>query len=178
MAGLREPYAKRTVEGDLGLYHNLDTLAALTAETLPEAERADFLSGAGRLREGMSVPEGEEMASCQLALARGAVRAAVYRHAGRIEERRAPGGGEWIQRGKDLGGVKLVIGAGGPIAFSRDPRFALEGAAASGEAPDVLAPRAPEYMLDSEYILFAAGLMARSEPAKARRIAGRHLKAL
>ena len=28
-AGLPEPYAKRTVEGDLGLYHNLDSLKAI-----------------------------------------------------------------------------------------------------------------------------------------------------
>jgi uncharacterized protein (TIGR01319 family) len=178
VAGLREPYAKRTVEGDLGLYHNLDTLAALTAETLPEAERADFGSGVNRLREGLSVPEGDDTAAYQLALTREAVRTAVYRHAGRIETRRSPDGDVWIQRGKDLGGVKLVIGAGGPIAFSRDPRFALEGAAASESAPDALAPRGPGYMLDREYILFAVGLMAQSEPAKARRIAGKYLKAL
>ena len=29
LLGLPEPYAKRTVEGDLGLYHNLDTLKAI-----------------------------------------------------------------------------------------------------------------------------------------------------
>jgi uncharacterized protein (TIGR01319 family) len=178
LLGLREPYAKRTVEGDLGLYHNLDTLAALTKSALPESERADFDSGVERLRRGLSVPEGDAAARYHLALARAAVEAAVLRHAGRMEIMRLPDGDARIQRGKDLGGVKLVIGSGGPLAFSSDPRFVLGGARASELSPDALAPREPRLMLDYKYILFAVGLLSSDEPAKALRLAKKYLTEL
>jgi hypothetical protein len=32
LAGLPEPRAKRTVEGDLGLFHNLDTLSCIAED--------------------------------------------------------------------------------------------------------------------------------------------------
>ncbi|MDR2357824.1 MAG: glutamate mutase L [Oscillospiraceae bacterium] len=178
LLGLREPYAKRTVEGDLGLFHNLDTLAAITSDKMPIDERADFERGVEKLRAVLSVPRGETPEKYQLALTREAVRTAVYRHAGRVEPVRTSDGEVWIQRGKDLSGVGLVIGAGGPLSFSRDPLSALEGAAADSAAPDVLAPRAPAYMLDDRYILFAIGLLARSEPEKALRIAKKYLVGL
>jgi uncharacterized protein (TIGR01319 family) len=185
LLGLREPYAKRTVEGDLGLYRNLDTLAALTLENsasasrapdaLPDSERADFGAGVEALRAGLSIPEDDRLTRYQLMLTRAAVKTAARRHAGYIEPVHTPDGEVWIQRGKDLSGIKLVIGAGGPLSFSADPRFVLSGAAASAEAPDILAPRDPRYALDSKYILFAVGLLAQSEPVKALRIAKKYL---
>jgi uncharacterized protein (TIGR01319 family) len=165
LMGLREPYAKRTVEGDLGLFHNLDTLAALT-----DVDGAALTE----LRARFSVPEGGEMTRQQLALSRAAVKTAVTRHVGHIEYRRTTDGEVRIQRGKDLTAVKLVIGAGGPVAFSSDARFVLSGAA-DGE-PDTLTPRDPGYVIDEKYILFAIGLLSRDEPEKALRIAKKYLR--
>jgi uncharacterized protein (TIGR01319 family) len=165
---LKEPFAKRTVEGDLGLFHNLDTLAALVP-----SEGADALNA---LRERFSVPEGDDLTRYQLALSRAAVKTAVERHAGHVAPVMTANGEVWVQRGKDLGNVKLVLGAGGPIAFSSNSRFVLEGAAASSDAPEILAPRAPKYLLDAEYILFAVGLLSRTEPDKALRIVKKYLR--
>ncbi|MDR3209277.1 MAG: glutamate mutase L [Oscillospiraceae bacterium] len=165
LLGLREPYAKRTVEGDLGVYHNLDALSALVPE--PGDTRA--------LRERYSVPEGGAMTRYQLLLSRAAVRTAVSRHAGTLERVATSNGEVWVQRGKDLTTVRRVIGSGGPLAFSSDPRFALEGAA-TPDSPLVLTPSHPEYWLDERYILFAVGLLARAEPDKALRIAKKYLR--
>ena len=58
--GLPEPYAKRTVEGDLGLYHNLDTLKAIAElDELPagfEEAVAAMCSGEQRAHTGNSRP--------------------------------------------------------------------------------------------------------------------------
>jgi uncharacterized protein (TIGR01319 family) len=75
----------------------------------------------------------------------------------------------WVQRGKDLTQVKTVIGAGGPVAFSADPRRVLSGAVFT-VAPNILKPIAPRFYLDEKYILFAIGLLAQSDPVKALRI--------
>ncbi len=177
-AGLPEPYAKRSVEGDLGLFHNLDTLAALAArehlDFTGEEDRETVLNG---LRAVLGVPAGPVQTRDQLLLSRLAVRTATDRHAGRLEMHMTMNGETWIQRGKDLTELKTVLGAGGPLAFSADPLFVLRGAA---EAPDptVLKPKAPKYLLDERYILFAVGLLSLSEPEKALRIFKKYVRTL
>lgn len=172
--GLPEPFVKRTVEGDLGLYHNLDVLTELAAsedETLNTRESQP-------LRERRSVPEGADMTEYQLRLSTVAVKTAVERHVGRVELLVTHNGEFWLQRGKDLTQIKLIIGAGGPLAFSADPRRALSGALFSQSAPEILKPQSPAFLLDEKYILYAVGLLAQSEPEKALRIVKKYLRRL
>ena len=109
-------------------------------------------------------------------LSRLAVKTAVDRHAGTVELVVTHNGEFWVQRGKDLTQVKTVIGAGGPVAFSADPRRVLSGAVFSENAQNILKPKAPRFYLDSRYTLFAVGLLARTDPAKALRIIKKYLK--
>ncbi len=177
MAGLPEPYAKRTVEGDLGLYHNLDTLSSIAERenALYDESKTAFEQRVESLRSVLSIPEGADLTECQLTLSRLAVKTAVDRHAGSVDLVVTHNGEFWVQRGKDLTQVKTVIGAGGPVAFSADPRRVLEGAVFRPEAPNILKPKAPRLYLDSKYILFAVGLLAQSDPAKALRIIKKYL---
>jgi uncharacterized protein (TIGR01319 family) len=189
--GLMEPYAKRTVEGDLGMYHNLDTLADIAREHMAEsaegafptedgdaADRERFERELETLRAARSVPEGPDQIRRQLMLARLAVKTAADRHAGSVEAIWTHDGDVWVQRGKDLSNIKYVLGTGGPLAFSSDPRYVLEGAQATAEQPNVLKPLHPQYLLDENYILFAIGLLAETHPDKAIRIAKKYLKPL
>jgi len=177
-AGLPEPYAKRTVEGDLGLFHNLDTLSCIAEQAagLYDEKLADLKEKVQKLRAVLSIPEGTDQTECQLMLSRLAVKTAVDRHVGTIELVVTHNGEFWVQRGKDLTPVKAVIGAGGPVAFSADPRRVLSGAVFSQDTPNILKPQAPRFYLDSRYILFAIGLLAQSDPAKALRIIKKYLK--
>jgi uncharacterized protein (TIGR01319 family) len=172
--GLKEPYAKRTVEGDLGMYHNIDSLAALE----DEADEADDEAQVEALKSTLSIPNTDELTKRQLALSHLAVKTAVDRHVGRVEAVWTHDGDVWVQRGKDLTNVETIIGTGGPLAFSADPKFVLEGAVATKEQPDVLKPKKPRFLLDKDYIMFAAGLLAQSHPDKALRIMKKHLKEL
>jgi uncharacterized protein (TIGR01319 family) len=81
-----------------------------------------------------------------------------------------------LQYGKDLTGIKTVIGTGGPIIFSANPREIMEGALYQKENPLVLKPRNPTLYLDTEYILYAIGLLAQVEPEKALLLAKKYLK--
>lgn len=165
--GLPEPYAKRTVEGDLGLFHNLDTLRALAGtEELPDGFD-EFVSAMSREQ---SVPAGDEQIACHLLLSKVAVRAAVGRHVGFLKHIATPDGDVAVQRGKDLTQLRWVVGAGGPVSFSADPVAVLQGAVFDPAFPLLLKPKAPEFLLDREYVLFALGLLAQSEPAKALRL--------
>jgi uncharacterized protein (TIGR01319 family) len=175
LMGLAEPRAKRTVEGDLGLFHNLDTLAEIAgaSDLFAADDPGLFGENVKDLHAHLSVPDGDALTRCQRMLARLAVKTAVERHVGRLEPILTGEGEVWVQRGKDLSHLPAVLGAGGPLAFSSDPRYVLEGVLPG--APGVLAPRNPKFLLDSKYILFAVGLLAQSEPAKALRIVKKYL---
>lgn len=171
LSGLHEPRVKRTVEGDLGLYHNLDRLCAAARERGIELQ-ADAQA---RLRAGRGVPDGEGLRREHAGLARLAVRLAAERHCGRLFPLFTGGGTVRMQRGKDLTGVPVLIGAGGPLAFSEVPGTVLSGAVRQPEDTELLLPERPELRLDSRYILFAAGLLAQELPGAALGIMKRYI---
>ncbi|NLO97317.1 MAG: MutL protein [Peptococcaceae bacterium] len=177
MVGLPEPYAKRTVEGDLGLYHNLDTLTSIAEQEslVSEESKNELLEKVQELRSVLSIPEGEVQTHYQLMLSKLAVKTAVDRHVGKLQSVVTHNGEVWFQRGKDLTEVKTVIGAGGPVVFSANSRQVLEGAVFQQESPNVLKPKEPEFYIDQRYILFAIGLLAQSNPVKAFRIIRKYL---
>jgi len=169
---LPEPYIKRTVEGNLGLKHNLDTLRKFCEG---KETSVDFFQITEDFCRG-KLPEKESEIACHTALSKTAVQVAMDQHAGRIEVLYTPTGEMMVQHGKDLTTIKTIIGTGGPIIFARHPRQVLEGALFQPQNPRILKPRAPRIYLDELYLLFAAGLLAQVAPAKALRIIKKHLK--
>jgi uncharacterized protein (TIGR01319 family) len=172
MVGLPEPYEKRTVEGDLGLKYNLDRLLELVGD---RETPIGFAAVVQRFRDG-NLPRRKTDFACHRLLSRLMVEVAMDRHAGRIEVVYSPAGERLIQHGKDLTGVKSVIGTGGPIVFSDSPRQILEGALFSEANPFILKPRSPLFYLDEQYILYAVGLLAQVEPENALLLAKKYLK--
>ncbi len=172
LLGLPEPYVKRTVEGDLGLFHNLDAVKTIAeAGELPNG----FEDAVRAMCRENGVPAGDRQTACHLLLSRTAVRTAVDRHVGSLKSMVTPNGEVVIQRGKDLTQVPCVIGAGGPVSFSADPAYVLEGALFEEDMPALLKPKAPNILFDEHYILFALGLLAQSEPAKALSLMRKYL---
>ena len=185
--GLADPYAMRTVEGDLGIRYNATTIvetlgaatvlrhAGLVGETagLDAARLAD--SVARRHEEVTFVPDSPLEEAVDFALARAAATVAVARHVGTLTETWSLDGPVHIQRGKDLRGLRTVIGAGGIFVHHRNARHILAAATASPEEPFALKPRAPQFHLDRDYVLYAVGLLATLDPAAALRVARRHI---
>jgi hypothetical protein len=78
--------------------------------------------------------------------------------------------GRLVERfGKDLREVGLLIGSGGVLRHNAPHDVARILAAAVGDKADGgwLMPRAPSAVVDSEYVLAAAGLLAAEHPAAA-----------
>ena len=173
--GLPEPFAKRTVEGDLGMRHNASTIVetagrdAIAAEADLEPSRVDALLALIR-GDAERVPQDADEAAFDTALARAAVRLAVERHAGTIETVYTAMGPATMQRGKDLSALEVVIGTGGPIVHARRPEAILAAALADPAKPLSLRPKRPRLMLDRHYVLYAVGLLAEREPDAALRL--------
>lgn len=170
--GLPEPYAKRTVEGDLGVRVSvLSLLEAVGADAVAQETgwpKEEVESRAALLHDNPeTLPENEAEALFDRALGRLAVAHAVSRHVGRLSELYTPAGLIWVQEGKDLSKVETVIGTGGVLVKSADPLAVLEGAAQQADALLELRPEKPEFYLDGSYILAAMGLLAQEEPEAA-----------
>lgn len=169
--GLPEPYVKRTVEGDLGLKYSIDTLLVLAREK----ESPPNLDKTSNILEQGTFPESEDAILCHTFLTCVAVDTAVKRHVGRMEVMYGPAGEILVQQGKDLTQVQCVVGTGGPIAYSRNPREVLKGVLFQDDDPAVLRPKEPKFFLDKQYIFYAVGLLSQSEPRKALSLMKKHL---
>jgi len=184
MKGLPEPYAKRTVEGDLGIRYNAATILEMLGEQkvlehvsgTADCSKWDLAEATGyRSRNVGFVPTEEQDYLIDLCLARSAVEVAVERHAGYIKEVCSPYGIEEVQYGKDLTGIKTLIGTGGIFAYNILPRKVLEAALFNNKHPLSLKPVSPVFYIDRKYILYGIGLLSETEPEIAFRIARKYL---
>ena len=181
--GLPEPRVKRTVEGDLGMRHNALAIVEAAGIEAIAAEARVSERRAHALLEGIAadvgrLPATDEEFLFDAALARAAVRLAVARHCGTIETVYTVHGAVTVQHGKDLSRVDAVIGTGGAIVSSRDPRAVLGAALADASEPLSLRPKASRLMLDAHYLLYACGLLATVEPQAALELALENLTPL
>lgn len=170
--GIPEPYVKRTVEGDLGLKYNIDTLVRLAKE---KGFSPDIEETACRFHDQGFTPMKKEEVDCHSLLSRLAVDIAVGRHVGRIEVRYTPMGELLIQHGKDFSTIACIIGTGGAILFAKDPYEIMKAGLFKETEPYILRPKSPEFYLDAEYILYAGGLLGQLDPEKALHFMKRYL---
>jgi uncharacterized protein (TIGR01319 family) len=159
----------RTVEGDLGMrWSAVSTVEAAEAAGLGVS---DALRRAAEERhdDPALVPDDRVEVEHDIALASAAVGLAVRRHAGRQQVVFGPDGRLVERTGKDLREVGLLVGSGGVLRHNGPDDVARILAAAVGDHVDGgwLLPRAPSVVVDSEYVLAAAGLLAREHPAAA-----------
>lgn len=179
--GVPEPYAKRTVEGDLGVRYNAPSIvAAVGQDGMAAYLGPDDAGGAAQALCTCpeKLPQDEKERAMDLALASAAVKVAMERHAGSLEIFPLPFGEARIQRGKNLMDFAAVIGTGGPIVHSPCPQAILGEACFDPARPLALKPRSPRLYLDSLYALYGVGLLAEVHPEKALRLGRKYLKEL
>jgi uncharacterized protein (TIGR01319 family) len=179
--GLPEPYAIRTVEGDLGLRVSAPALlASVGAERLrdwapsvaPNCIPADLQA---RADDVGFLPRSAEQVDLDVAMARACVEVGAERHVGRLREHHLPAGHCYLQEGKNLTSVAHVIGTGGVFRMTQRARDILSGARSDAGHPFVLKPTQPRLWIDRDYVMWAAGLLARSAPDVALELLQRHL---
>jgi len=173
LKGLPQPFAMRTVEGDLGLRANAPSILARAAglRCLPD-ELREALDGEHVARWAVLAQDHVSTTaatpaevSFDVALARAAVHLAVERHAGTVRTVYTARGPRNVQEGKDLGRAATVIGTGGIFRGSaRASSTILSEACASERDPSSLRPREPAGYVDEHYALFAGGLLAGVAP--------------
>ena len=185
--GLAEAYAKRTVEGDLGIRFNAATiLARIGLDELAGALRRDFPEepvsnqAFNDYIEQISddtgaVPQAAWHSAADAVLARAAVDLAVARHVGRRERIVAREGEAWMHSGKDLRDTRTLIGTGGVFVHNPFATYILSPAEQNEDRVQVLRPKNPTLHFDSSYLLYAVGLLAEKYPDAALQIFKRYI---
>ena len=171
--GLPEPHCKRSVEGDLGMRVNAHSIAEAAGLDVIAAAAGVNVGRAGEMLDTLSgdiehLPKaGSEEARFDQALAATALGLAVTRHAGSLSIVQMVTGPASVQTGKDLSAVGTLIGTGGVLAQGENPAATLAAGLADPAQPQSLKPKAPALLLDSEYVLYAVGLLAAIDPEAA-----------
>lgn len=177
--GLIEPFAKRTVEGDIGMRYSLfpmmdainrDGKPFFDMYSLTSSDVAEWLEVCKSNPAALPTDVYSHHKKTEQAFVSEAIRLSAARHVGFFERAFTPAGETVIQTGKDLTLVNYVVGTGGALIGATDPNKALEFATYHPRDLNLLKPKNPQFLLDSEYCLSAMGLLAQVLPRIALQI--------
>jgi len=179
--GLEEPFAKRTVEGDLGVRYSapgiIKSLSDQEIKFINLEKNVDIEKEvAKRYNDVKTLPENAHDEFIDQFLAEVCAYRAMYRHVGRIEEVYTPIGKVYNQSGKDLTEIKYVIGTGGVIINSKNKDSILLRTTNILNSSTELRPIDPTFMVDEKYIMAAMGLLSQKHPLLAIRIMKKYIK--
>jgi len=178
--GLPEPYAKRTVEGDIGMRYSAAGiveaagLARMCQKSGLSAEKVEELLNLVTEKTD-TLPDTDELEQMDFALASMAVKTGMTRHAGTIEKVYTPFGEAYMQSGKDLSRVDKIIITGGSLIHTERVGEIAAHALYDITEPASLKPLQAEVLVDKQYILSAMGLLSQYEPDIALKIMKKEL---
>ena len=162
-----EPFNKRTVEGDLGLFVNARHLVdAIGAEELERELRIDTESV---MAQYAPIPATDEQLKLTERLCLEAGKTAIQRHAGKYRYIYLPEGRKTMTEGKDLTQVKYIIGTGGALTRLPHRRELLQQMADMNASGAMLYPKPREMQLlfDNDYIMASLGVLSKAYPGEA-----------
>ncbi|KAF2955364.1 GlmL-related ornithine degradation protein [Marinitoga sp. 38H-ov] len=117
-----EPVAKRTVEGDMGVFVNAHTVIELIGE---KVLRGKFQNFDELVKEISPYPKSDENEKFMASLAEYCFVEGIRRHAGKKKHIFTPLGRKSIAQGKDLTAIKYIFGTGGVLTRSKFNRKIL-----------------------------------------------------
>ncbi len=156
-----EPKAKRTVEGDLGVYVNMDNLIDIIGAEKLEDELGFSIAAVKETYR--AVPKTNMELEFVERLAREAAIVATERHAGHLRYVYGPSGRNTLAEGKDLTQIKYIIGTGGALTRLPHRLEMLKAIAEHNENGMLLFPKEnAEILIDNDYIMASLGVLSKA----------------
>lgn len=157
-----EPEAKRTVEGDLGLFVNAKNVyEGLNKKDV--ARKLDIsLEELDNLYENIKpIPETDLEKEFTRYMCEYATEVSLLRHAGDFKNLYTINGAKQMAEGKDLTSVKYVVLTGGALTKLRDMEDIVQEVIERNAEVKLLPTEQVEILKDNEYILASAGIISR-----------------
>lgn len=173
-----EPKAKRTVEGDLGVYVNrLNVIESMGEEDFRQSCEASGIDPEKTLESYRAIPQNKEETRLVEILAEEAAVRGVDRHAGRIRYVYGPSGRSALAEGKDLTRVKTIVGTGGALTRLPEGKKIIKRALTFDHTGLRLLPgEGGRIEVDSHYIMASAGALSKKYRKAALRLLEKSLE--
>ncbi len=179
LKGLQEPFAKRNVEGDLGMRYSANALVSLVSpfefKKYYTYENDIEESAKKRYEHVEYMPDTDAEKAFDTALAKICCDYSVSRHVGHVEVVYTPLGNMYYQTGKDLTDIQYVIGTGGVLINHENAKEILQEVNQKSDKKLELRPTDPTILIDRKYILAAMGLLGQKHPGLALKLMKEHL---
>ncbi len=158
-----EPKAKRTVEGDLGVYVNrMKVIESIGEEKLRKECDKMGIDLDATLESYVAIPKTEAEFKLVERLTKEAVLKAVERHAGIIRYIYGPSGRSTVAEGKDLTPVKYIVGTGGALTRLPHRVEIMESIAKHNDSGMMLFPTEhAKILVDNDYIMASLGVLSK-----------------
>jgi len=183
MKGLQEPFAKRTVEGDLGMRYSANALLSLVSDyefrqyfDKDDKCNHNIAKSLERRRENVDfIPATKDEEEFDKAIAKICCDVSISRHVGHVEVVHTALGNMYYQTGKDLSDIKYVIGTGGVLINNSDAKNILRSVNKKSNKKLELRPNNPSILIDRSYIMSAMGLLSQKYPKNALKLMKQYL---
>ena len=168
-----EPHAKRTVEGDLGIYLNkknvLQLLLQHKKDISPDREKlqSELIKSVENLGP---VPKTDREKKLARDLTQIAAVTALQRHAGTYRDLYGPQGKTKIAEGRDLTAVRYCIGTGGALTRLKGGLGALQKMIGSSRINNLYPGKGTKFLIDKDYTMASLGVLSKQFPEAAVRL--------
>jgi uncharacterized protein (TIGR01319 family) len=160
-----EPLAKRTVEGDLGVYVNMSNIVEMIGkEVLVKELRIETEDLNSIMQNHKPIPTNENEIAFVESLTTHATITALKRHCGHIKAIYGPGGKKTIAEGKDLTQVRYIIGTGGALTRLPHRVDIIKKIPLSNNGSELLPNTEAKILIDNYYIMASLGVMSKKYP--------------
>ena len=166
-----EPVAKRTVEGDLGLYISMPNVVEMVGkEEISKKIGISMGELENIIDHHKSIPKTDIDIKFAEVLAYYAMITAVKRHAGTIRYLYGPSGKKTVAEGKDLTKVKYIIGTGGALTRLPNKTNIMESIPKNNKGNELLPSDAVKILVDNSYIMASLGVLSKEHPNAALKL--------
>lgn len=161
-----EPLAKRTVEGDIGLFINLENIIELIGiDSLMQELSINYEEIENFILNKNPIPETEIEIAITEFLAFNAAEIAIKRHVGKVKDLYGPSGKITIAEGKDLTAVKYIIGTGGALTRLPNRKAILNNIKMISHKNLLLPNKETIVLIDKNYIMASLGVISKIYPS-------------
>ncbi len=168
-----EPVAKRTVEGDLGVYVNMENI--VMGIGIEEVEK-QFKNVKELLKNVGAIPEGDEEIRFIEYLTEVAIKKACNRHGGSLVEYFTSTGKKLVAKGKDLTAVKYIVGTGGALTRLPNRVSIMESTVENKNSMKLLPREGVKILVDNDYIMASLGVLSKKYRKEALELMIKSLK--
>jgi uncharacterized protein (TIGR01319 family) len=163
-----EPVAKRTVEGDLGVYINMLNIVELIGKDKIKSDlKIDDATLEELIDEHLPIPKTPLQISFVERLTLEAVILSSHRHAGGFRDLFGGSGKTRMAEGKDLTSIKYIIGTGGALTRLPNRVQIMQEVAKSNRGNKLLPTAEAKILVDNHYIMASLGVLSKEYPEAA-----------